>query len=160
MLKKQDPAFLKEIRPLQAARLYCAGEPMDETSHQWMMDELGIPVIDHYWQTETGWAMLSLMPGVEKQDVQLGSPGFPVYGYDVRLFRDDGSESAAPTRRASSASCRRCRRAACPPCGATTSASCPPTSRCSRSRWLFLQLRLGHQGTTPATTRSSAAPTT
>ncbi|MDD3354146.1 propionate--CoA ligase [Zoogloea sp.] len=92
VLKKQDPAFLKAYDLSKLRALYCAGEPMDETSHQWMMDELGIPVIDHYWQTETGWAMLSLMPGVEKQDVQLGSPGFPVYGYDVRLFRDDGSE--------------------------------------------------------------------
>lgn len=92
VLKKQDPAFLKKYDLSKLRALYCAGEPMDETSHQWMMDELGIPVIDHYWQTETGWAMLSLMPGVEKQDVQLGSPGFPVYGYDVRLFRDDGSE--------------------------------------------------------------------
>ena len=92
VLKKQDPAFLKKYDLSKLRALYCAGEPMDETSHQWMMDELGIQVIDHYWQTETGWAMLSLMPGVEKHDVQLGSPGFPVYGYDVRLFRDDGSE--------------------------------------------------------------------
>ena len=92
VLKKQDPAFLKKYDLSKLRALYCAGEPMDETSHKWMMDELGIQVIDHYWQTETGWAMLSLMPGVEKQEVQLGSPGFPVYGYDVRLFRDDGSE--------------------------------------------------------------------
>lgn len=92
VLKKQDPAFLKKYDLSKLRTLYCAGEPMDETSHQWMMDELGIQVIDHYWQTETGWAMLSLMPGVEHHEVQLGSPGFPVYGYDVRLFRDDGSE--------------------------------------------------------------------
>jgi propionyl-CoA synthetase len=92
VLKKQDPAFLKKYDLSKLRALYCAGEPMDETSHQWMMDELGIPVIDHYWQTETGWAMLSLVPGVEQQKVQLGSPGFPVYGYDVRLFRDDGTE--------------------------------------------------------------------
>ena len=92
VLKKQDPAFLKKYDLSKLRALYCAGEPMDETSHKWMMDELGIQVIDHYWQTETGWAMLSLMPGVERQEVQLGSPGFPVYGYDVRLFRDDGSE--------------------------------------------------------------------
>ena len=92
VLKKQDPAFLKKYDLSKLRGLYCAGEPMDETSHQWMMDELGIPVIDHYWQTETGWAMLTLMPGVEDQAVQLGSPGFPAYGFDVRLFRDDGTE--------------------------------------------------------------------
>ena len=95
VLKKQDPAFLKKYDLSKLRALYCAGEPMDETSHQWMMDELGIPVIDHYWQTETGWAMLSLMPGVENNAVQLGSPGFPAYGFDVRLFRDDGSECGA-----------------------------------------------------------------
>jgi propionyl-CoA synthetase len=95
VLKKQDPAFLKKYDLSKLRAIYCAGEPMDETSHKWMMDELGIKVIDHYWQTETGWAMLSLVPGVEDQDVQLGSPGFPVYGFDVRLYRDDGTECDA-----------------------------------------------------------------
>jgi propionyl-CoA synthetase len=158
VLKKQDPAFLKKYDLSKLRALYCAGEPMDETSHQWMMDELGIPVIDHYWQTETGWAMLSLMPGVEKQDVQLGSPASRCMATTCACSATT-APSAAPTRRASSASCRRCRRAACPPCGATTSASCPPTSRCSRSRWC-IPASTGASRTTPATTRSSAAPTT
>jgi propionyl-CoA synthetase len=95
VLKKQDPAFLKKYDLSKLRALFCAGEPMDETSHKWMMDELGIPVYDHYWQTETGWAMLGPVPGVEKTDIKLGSPSFPMYGYDVRLFREDGSEADA-----------------------------------------------------------------
>ena len=95
VLKKQDPAFLKKYDLSKLRALFCAGEPMDETSHKWMMDELGIPVHDHYWQTETGWAMLGPVPGVEATDIKLGSPSFPMYGYDVRLFREDGSEAGA-----------------------------------------------------------------
>jgi propionyl-CoA synthetase len=95
VLKKQDPVFLKKYDLSKLRALFCAGEPMDETSHKWMMDELGIPVHDHYWQTETGWAMLGPVPGVEKTDIKLGSPSFPMYGYDVRLFREDGSEAEA-----------------------------------------------------------------
>jgi propionyl-CoA synthetase len=78
VLKKQDPAFLKkyDLSKLRALlRRRADGRdlpPVDD-------GRAGHPVIDHYWQTETGWAMLSLMPGVEKQDVQLGSPGFPVW---------------------------------------------------------------------------------
>jgi propionyl-CoA synthetase len=95
VLKKQDPAFLKKYDLSKLRALFCAGEPMDETSHKWMMDELGIPVYDHYWQTETGWAMLGPVPGVEMTDIKLGSPSFPMYGYDVRLFREDGTEADA-----------------------------------------------------------------
>ncbi len=95
VLKKQDPVFLKKYDLSKLRALFCAGEPMDETSHKWMMDELGIPVHDHYWQTETGWAMLGPVPGVEATDIKLGSPSFPMYGYDVRLFREDGSEAGA-----------------------------------------------------------------
>jgi propionyl-CoA synthetase len=95
VLKKQDPVFLKKYDLSKLRALFCAGEPMDETSHKWMMDELGIPVYDHYWQTETGWAMLGPVPGVEMTDIKLGSPSFPMYGYDVRLFREDGSEAGA-----------------------------------------------------------------
>jgi propionyl-CoA synthetase len=131
VLKKQDPAFLKkyDLSSLQAPVPGRRAAGRDHR-HQWIMDALGIPVIDNYWQTETGWPMLSICRGVEDSPIKLGSPGFPVYGYDLRIFREDGTE-CGPTRRASSASCRRCRRAACPPCGATTSASSAPTSRCS-----------------------------
>ena len=95
VLKKQDPAFLKKYDLSSLRHLFLAGEPLDETTHKWIMDELGIPVIDNYWQTETGWPMLSAVRGVEETPIKYGSPSFPVFGYDLRIFREDGSECGA-----------------------------------------------------------------
>ncbi|NMG76294.1 propionate--CoA ligase [Aromatoleum diolicum] len=95
VLKKQDPAFLKKYDLSSLKHLFLAGEPLDETTHKWIMDELGIPVIDNYWQTETGWPMLSAIRGIEKTPIKYGSPSFPAYGYDLRIFREDGTECGA-----------------------------------------------------------------
>ena len=95
VLKKQDPAFLHQYDLSSLQRLYLAGEPLDQPTHEWIMKELNKPVIDHYWQTETGWAMLSAVPGVEETPIKFGSPAFPVYGYNLKLFREDGSEADA-----------------------------------------------------------------
>jgi propionyl-CoA synthetase len=69
-----------------------AGEPLDQPTHEWFMSELKKPVIDNYWQTETGWPMLAALPGVEQTPIKYGSPSFPVYGYNLKIFREDGSE--------------------------------------------------------------------
>ncbi|MBW7861598.1 MAG: propionate--CoA ligase [Rhodocyclaceae bacterium] len=95
VLKKQDPAFLKKYDLSSLKHLFLAGEPLDETSHKWIMDELGIPVIDNYWQTETGWPMLAIARGVEQSPIKLGSPAFPVFGYDLHIYREDGTECGA-----------------------------------------------------------------
>jgi propionyl-CoA synthetase len=95
VLKKQDPAFLKKYDLSSLKHLFLAGEPLDETSHEWIMRELGIPVIDNYWQTETGWPMLAICRGVEDSPIKLGSPAFPVYGYDLHIYREDGTECGA-----------------------------------------------------------------
>ncbi|MDX5363208.1 MAG: propionate--CoA ligase [Pseudazoarcus pumilus] len=95
VLKKQDPSWLKQSDLSSLKHLFLAGEPLDETTHRWIAEELGVPVIDNYWQTETGWPILSAQPGVEKTPLKYGSPSFPVYGYDLRLFREDGSECGA-----------------------------------------------------------------
>jgi propionyl-CoA synthetase len=96
VLKKQDPAYLKKYDLSSLRHLFLAGEPLDEPTHRWLHDAIGKPVIDHYWQTETGWPILSLAPGIEKADVKYGSPGFPVYGYDLKLLREsDATETAA-----------------------------------------------------------------
>ena len=96
VLKKQDPAYLKKHDLSSLRHLFLAGEPLDEPTHRWLHDALGKPVIDHYWQTETGWPILSLAPGIEPAQVKYGSPGFPVYGYDLRLLREtDASEAGA-----------------------------------------------------------------
>ncbi len=95
VLKKQDPAFLSKYDISHLRHLFLAGEPLDESTHEWISDALKIPVYDHYWQTETGWPMLSSVPGVEKTKIVYGSPSFPVFGYDIRIFREDGSECDA-----------------------------------------------------------------
>src|SRR5262245_37537496 len=88
VLKKQDPAYLKKYGLSSLKHLFLAGEPLDEPTHTWISESLGRPVIDHYWQTETGWPLLSAVPGVEKTRLKMGSPSFPVYGYDVRLLHE------------------------------------------------------------------------
>jgi propionyl-CoA synthetase len=88
VLKKQDPTYLKKYDLSSLKHLFLAGEPLDEPTHVWISESLGRPVIDHYWQTETGWPLLSAHPGVEKTKVKMGSPSFPVYGYDVRLLHE------------------------------------------------------------------------
>jgi propionyl-CoA synthetase len=95
VLKKQDPAFLKKYDLSSLKHLFLAGEPLDTPTHEWIMGELGLPVIDNYWQTETGWPMLSTVRGVEDTKIKFGTPSFPVYGYDLKIFREDGSECDA-----------------------------------------------------------------
>jgi propionyl-CoA synthetase len=94
VLKKYDPAFLKKYDLSSLKHLFLAGEPLDESTHAWIMGELKRPVIDNYWQTETGWPMLSAVRGVEETKIKFGTPSFPVYGYDLRIFREDGMECA------------------------------------------------------------------
>jgi len=88
VLKKQDPAYLRKYDVSSLKHLFLAGEPLDEPTHSWITQSLGRPVIDHYWQTETGWPLLSAVPGVEQTPLKMGSPSFPVYGYDVRLLHE------------------------------------------------------------------------
>jgi propionyl-CoA synthetase len=95
VLKKQDPDFIRRHDLSSLRHLFLAGEPLDEPTHRWITDVLQKPVIDHYWQTETGWPMLTSAPGVEHTAIKFGSPAFPAYGYDLRLFREDGSEAGA-----------------------------------------------------------------
>jgi propionyl-CoA synthetase len=86
VLKKQDPAALKKHDLSSLRALFLAGEPLDEPTAQWISESLGRPIIDNYWQTETGWPILGLCNGVEKAATKFGSPGKAVYGYDVKLF--------------------------------------------------------------------------
>jgi propionyl-CoA synthetase len=88
VLKKHDPAYLKKHDLSSLKHLFLAGEPLDEPTHVWISEALGRPVIDHYWQTETGWPLLSAHPGVENTPLKMGSPSFPCYGYDVRLLHE------------------------------------------------------------------------
>ena len=88
VLKKHDVAYLHKYDLASLKHLFLAGEPLDEPTHRWISESLGRPVIDHYWQTETGWPLLSAQPGVEHTPIKMGSPSFPVFGYDVRLLHE------------------------------------------------------------------------
>jgi propionyl-CoA synthetase len=92
VLKKQDPAALKRHDLSSLRALFLAGEPLDEPTAQWIAEALGRPVIDNYWQTETGWPILTICNGVERTPGKLGSPGKAVYGYDVKLIDENTGE--------------------------------------------------------------------
>ncbi len=100
VLKKQDPALLTKYDLSSLRALFLAGEPLDEPTAQWISQGLGKPIIDNYWQTETGWPILSLCNGVEKSESKFGSPGKAVYGYDVKLLDDQtGEELTGPNQK-------------------------------------------------------------
>ena len=86
VLKKQDPAYMKKHDLSCLRYLFLAGEPLDEPTARWAADSLGVAIVDHYWQTESGWPILSASPGIEETPRKFGSPSFPVCGYDVRLL--------------------------------------------------------------------------
>ncbi len=97
VLKKQDPAFMRQHDVSKLRHLFLAGEPLDEPTARWASDALGgVAIVDNYWQTESGWPILSAQPGVEVTPRKFGSPSFPVYGYDIRLLHEGtGAEVAA-----------------------------------------------------------------
>ncbi len=96
VLKKQDPAWLKKYDLSSLRALYMAGEPLDEPTAQWISEGLGKPIIDNYWQTETGWPILAAQPGIEHVQTKFGSPSFPVYGFDVRVLNEQTGEDLGP----------------------------------------------------------------
>jgi propionyl-CoA synthetase len=92
VLKKQDPAFLKQYDLSSLRALFLAGEPLDEPTARWIGDALGVPIVDNYWQTESGWPILTIANGVEKKPSKFGSPGIPMYGYKVKLLHESTGE--------------------------------------------------------------------
>jgi propionyl-CoA synthetase len=100
VLKKHDPAFLKKYDLSSLKALFLAGEPLDEPTAQWISEGLGRPIIDNYWQTESGWPILTVANGVEAKTSKFGSPGVPMYGYDVKLVHEGtGAELTAPNEK-------------------------------------------------------------
>ncbi len=99
VLKKHDPAALKKHDLSSLRALFLAGEPLDEPTAKWIADALGRPVIDNYWQTETGWPILGICNGIEKAPSKFGSPGKPVYGYDVKLLDEHTGEELTGANR-------------------------------------------------------------
>ena len=108
--------------------LFVAGERLDPPTYHWLNDMLPIPVIDHWWQTETGWPMCANMAGIELMETKPGSPTLPVPGYDLRILDDDG-EPVGPNVEGKVVLRGRCRPARCRPCGAITRGTSNRTGR-------------------------------
>ncbi|MFS2137408.1 propionate--CoA ligase [Duganella sp. Dugasp56] len=92
VLRKHPPEFMRKYDLSSLRALYLAGEPLDETTSEWIAGELGVPIIDNYWQTETGWPILSIAKGVEDLPTRFGSPGVAMYGYQVKLLNESTGE--------------------------------------------------------------------
>ena len=92
VLRKQDSAFLRKYDLSSLKALYLAGEPLDEPTARWISEALGVPIIDNYWQTESGWPILTIANGVERQPSKFGSPGVPMYGYRIKLLHETTGE--------------------------------------------------------------------
>ncbi|NNL03968.1 MAG: AMP-binding protein, partial [Xanthomonadales bacterium] len=95
-IRQQDPeGVLLENYDISSLRtLFLAGERCDPDTLQWAEKKLEVPVIDHWWQTESGWAMAANPMGIEPQEVKAGSPTVAVPGYDIRVLDDTGQEVA------------------------------------------------------------------
>ena len=96
-IKKEDPQgeFLERHDVSSLRALFLAGERCDPHTLEWAQDKLGVPVIDHWWQTETGWPICANCLGIEQLPVVPGSPAKPVPGYDVRVLDERGRPVAA-----------------------------------------------------------------
>jgi propionyl-CoA synthetase len=92
VLKKQPPEMMKKYDVSSLKALYLAGEPLDESTSSWIANELGVAIIDNYWQTETGWPVLSIAKGIEDKPTRLGSPGIPMPGYRMKLLNEATGE--------------------------------------------------------------------
>lgn len=99
VLKKHPAELMKKYDLSSLKALYLAGEPLDETTSSWISGELGVPIIDNYWQTETGWPIMSVARGVENTATRLGSPGIAMYGYNISIINEVTGMECAPNEK-------------------------------------------------------------
>jgi propionyl-CoA synthetase len=99
VLKKQDPAYLSKYDLSSLRLLFLAGEPLDEPTATWIHEGIKKPVVDNYWQTETGWPMMAIQRGVEVMPHKFGSPGVPVFGYNLKLLDESTGEELGPDKK-------------------------------------------------------------
>jgi len=99
VLKKQDPDCLKRHDLSSLRALFLAGEPLDEPTAMWIADAIGKPIIDNYWQTESGWPILTVANGIAPMKSRYGSPGVPMYGFDVRLVDESTGDDIVDANR-------------------------------------------------------------
>ena len=93
-IKKEDPTgeYLKKYDMSALKTLFLAGERTDPDTLHWAEEKLQVPVIDHWWQTETGWAICSNCIGIEHLPIKEGSPSKPVPGWDLKVVNDHNQE--------------------------------------------------------------------
>jgi propionyl-CoA synthetase len=93
-IKKDDPdgAMMHEHDLSSLRTLFLAGERLDPDTYTWASERLGVPVVDNWWQTETGWPICANPQGLEPMPVKAGSPTVPMPGFDVRVLDADGHE--------------------------------------------------------------------
>jgi propionyl-CoA synthetase len=91
-IKKEDPAgeHLGRYDMSSLATLFMAGERLDPETYRWATQTVGVPVVDNWWQTETGWPIASNLRGLEPMPIKPGSPSVPVPGYDVQVLDEHG----------------------------------------------------------------------
>ena len=96
-IKKEDPKgdLLASYDVSSLKTLFLAGERLDPPTYHWLESLLKVPVVDHWWQTETGWAICGNLMGVEAKPTKAGSATYPSPGFDVRILDDQGLEVPA-----------------------------------------------------------------
>jgi len=96
-IKKEDPdgKLVKNYDLSSLRTQFLAGERCDVATLDWYDEFVGVPAIDHWWQTESGWPMLGLMPGIENVKIKRASAGKPIPGYDIKIFSEEGYELEA-----------------------------------------------------------------
>ena len=96
-IKKEDPdgEFIKQYDLSSLKKQFLAGERCDNATIEWYQQHIPIPVIDHWWQTESGWPMVANSLGIEQMLVKPGSATKAVCGYDIRIFNENGEELKA-----------------------------------------------------------------
>ena len=99
VLKKHPLHHIHDHDLSSLEALYLAGEPLDQTTSSWIGDALGVPIIDNYWQTESGWPILSIARGVDDRLPRLGSPGVPMPGYRLRVIDEVSGLTCAPNQK-------------------------------------------------------------
>jgi propionyl-CoA synthetase len=98
-IKKEDPEgrLLADHDVSSLRTLFLAGERLDPETYHWASERLGVPVVDNWWQTETGWPIAANLRGLEPMPIKPGSPSVPVPGYDVHVLDEKGQQVAPGT---------------------------------------------------------------
>ncbi|WP_424195744.1 propionate--CoA ligase [Ampullimonas aquatilis] len=102
VLRKTGTDYIRAHDISSLKGLYLAGEPLDQPTASWVSEALGVSIVDNYWQTETGWPILTIARGGAAHDdrpTRLGSPGFPVYGYDVKIINEGTGAECGPNEK-------------------------------------------------------------